>query len=79
MTTTFGELTTPRYALCVFVTSIVIITGRTTLKVLHVGNNKFDEDGILMILEECQHNHLLIELSVERGRLSVKGEELTIK
>ena len=60
-----------------FVTSIVIITGGTTLKVLNVGCNKFGEDGILMILEELQHNNL-IELSVERSKLSVKGEDMRL-
>ena len=42
---------------------------------LDVGGNKFGEDGILMILEELQHNNSLIKLSVEMSELSVKGEE----
>ena len=60
--------------MCVFVTSVVIITGSSTLKVLDVGCNKFDDDGMLMISEELQHNNL-IDLSVERRELSVKGED----
>ena len=58
-----------------FVTSIIIITGSTTLKVLDVGGNKFGEDGVLMILEELKHNNL-IDLSVERSGISVKGKDL---
>ena len=42
---------------------------------LDVGGNKFGEDGMLMILEELQHNNSLIDFSVERSGLSVKGEE----
>ena len=42
---------------------------------LNVGVNKFDEDGILMILEALQHNNSLIHLTVERSGLSLKGEE----
>ena len=56
-----------------------IITGIATLKVLHLGNNKFGDDGILMILEECQHSNTLIELSVENNGLSGKGEEFTME
>ena len=61
--------------MCVQLTSTVIITGSTTLKVLNVGWNKFGEDGILMILEELQHNNSLIDLSVNGSGLSLKGEE----
>ena len=42
---------------------------------LDVGHNKFGEDGILMILEALQYNNSLIDFSVERSGLSVKGEE----
>ena len=42
---------------------------------LNAGGNKFGEDGILMILEELQHNNSLINLSVEYSGFSVKGEE----
>ena len=58
-----------------FVTSIVIITGSTTLKVLNVGCNKYGEDEILVILKELQHNKLIVDLSVEMSKLSVKGED----
>ena len=54
---------------------MIIITGSTTLKVLHVGWNKFGKDGILKILEELQHNKSIVDLSVERSELSVKGED----
>ena len=44
---------------------------------LDAGGNKFGEDGILMILEELQHNNSLINLSFESSGLSVKGKEQT--
>ena len=47
------------------------------LKVLHVGGNKFGEDGILMILEELKHSNL-IDLSVERSGLLAKGKDLLL-
>ena len=58
-----------------FVMYTVIITGSTTLRVLHVGGNEIGDDGISMISEEFQHNNSLTELSVWWCGLSVKGEE----
>ena len=56
----------------------IIITGRTTLKVLNVReNNKIGDVGILMISEELQHNSLTV-LSLENCGLSVKGENFML-
>ena len=59
-----------------FVMPAVVITGSTTLRVLHVGLNKISDDGISMISEELQCNNSLTELLVWQCGLSVKGEEL---
>ena len=59
-----------------FVMYTVIITGSTTLRVLHVGQNEIGDDGISMISEELQHNNSLTKLLVYGCGLSVKGEEL---
>ena len=59
-----------------FVMYTVIITGSTTLRVLHVGGNVIGDDGISMISEELQYNNSLTELSVVWCGLSVKGKEL---
>ena len=56
--------------------STVIITGRTTLRVLNIGWNEIGDDGILMISEELQHNNSLSKMVVQHCGLSVKGEEL---
>ena len=56
-----------------FVMSTVIITGSTTLRVLDVGGNQINDDGISMISEELQHNNSLTELGVANSGLSVKG------
>ena len=52
----------------------VIITGRTTLRVLDVGGNPISDNGMSMISEELQHNNSLTELGVERCGLSAKGQ-----
>ena len=57
-----------------FVMSTVIITGRTTLRVLNIGWNKIGDDGIMMISEELQHSNSLTKLSFESCELSVKGK-----
>ena len=57
-----------------FVMFTVIITGSTTLRVLHVGGNQIGDDGISMISEELQHNNSLTKLIVERCGLSAKGQ-----
>ena len=57
-----------------FVMSTVIITGSTTLRVLHVGWNEIGDDGISMISEELQHNNSLTELIVPSCGLSAKGQ-----
>ena len=59
-----------------FVMYTVIITGSTTLRVLHVGQNEIGDDGISMISEELQHNNSLTELIIWQCGLSVKGEKL---
>ena len=59
-----------------FVMSTVIITGSTTLRVLNVGWNQINDDGISMISEELQHNNSLTELRVELCGLSAKGSNL---
>ena len=53
-----------------------VITGSTTLRVLDVGWNEIDDNGISMISEELQHNNSLTKLSVNKCRLSEKGKEL---
>ena len=58
----------------VFIMSTVIITGRTTLRVLDVGGNLIGDKGMSMILEELQHNNSLTELHVVHCRLSAKGQ-----
>ena len=53
--------------------TVYIITGNATLRVLHVGGNNFGDDGALMVSEKLQQCNLLTDLSIQWCGLSVKG------
>ena len=53
--------------------TVYIITGNATLRVLHVGGNNFGDDGAWMLSEELQQCNLLTDLSIQWCQLSVKG------
>jgi len=52
----------------------VVITGRTTLTGLDVGENPIGDFWISIIPEELQHNNSLTELIVPQCGLSAKGQ-----